>query len=126
MTHHDLRLGEQRGNMRRVRLIVEDRSLQRRLHFGENSRCDASGKMAEKQGFHSASQSSKYEKPDCRHLTSRCNELDRLAAQARPPRKSDAGGNRSERKNPECRFSFVPRRSNSQGKARGIFVEVQT
>ena len=47
MTDDDLRLGEQRGEVRRVAIIVENRVFQRRLDFGENSRRDAGGEMAE-------------------------------------------------------------------------------
>src|SRR5882757_4604975 len=52
MTDHDLRIRQQRGKLRRIVLIVEDRGLQRRLDLGENPRRDRGGEMAEKQGFH--------------------------------------------------------------------------
>ena len=45
-------LAEQRGKLRRIALIVEDRAFQRRLDFGENPRRDAGGERAEKQDFH--------------------------------------------------------------------------
>jgi hypothetical protein len=46
---HDLCLAQQRGKLRRIALVVEDRRHDRRLDLGENARRDASGKMAEKQ-----------------------------------------------------------------------------
>ena len=52
MTDHDLRIGQQRGKLRRIALIIEDRGFERRLHLGENPRRDRGGEMAEKQGFH--------------------------------------------------------------------------
>src|SRR5215831_16041184 len=52
MTDHDLRLRQQRGELCRIALIIEDRDFERRLDFGENPPRDAGGEMAEKQGFH--------------------------------------------------------------------------
>jgi hypothetical protein len=52
MPDHDLRLSEQRGKLRRIALIVEDRGFERCLDLGENARRDGGGEMAEKQGFH--------------------------------------------------------------------------
>ena len=44
---------EQRRKVFRVPLIVEDRTFQRGLHLGKNTRRDSGGKVTEKQGFHS-------------------------------------------------------------------------
>src|SRR5205807_10383405 len=52
MPDDDLRFRQQRGKMLRIALIIEDRGFQRGLDLGENARRDASGEMAEKQGFH--------------------------------------------------------------------------
>src|SRR5260370_40429767 len=54
MTNDDLRTRQQRGKMRRIGLIVEDRALQRRLHLGENGWRDGSGKIVKKKGFYNA------------------------------------------------------------------------
>jgi hypothetical protein len=48
MPDHDLGFRQQRGEMSRIALIIEDRSFQRRRRFGENSRRDGRGKMAGK------------------------------------------------------------------------------
>ena len=52
MADDDLRLAQQRGKLRGVALIVEDRAFQRRLDLGKYPRSDTGGEMAEKQGFH--------------------------------------------------------------------------
>ena len=52
MADHNLRIRQQRGKLRRVALIVEDRGFERHLQLGENPRRDRGGEMTEKQGFH--------------------------------------------------------------------------
>src|SRR5260370_41722297 len=54
MTNDDLRTRQQRGKMRRIGLLVEDRGLQRRLHLGENAWRDGGGKMCKKWDFDTA------------------------------------------------------------------------
>src|ERR1700730_6957506 len=65
MTDHDLRIRQQRGKLRRIVLVVEDRGLQRRLDLGENPRRHRGGEMAEKQGFHVLPSPTHDERHDC-------------------------------------------------------------
>src|SRR5438105_5687695 len=71
MTDDDLRLRQQRGKLRRVAFIVEDRAFERRLDLGENSRRDRRGEMAEKQGFHVFPSPTETTRHDCGASVSR-------------------------------------------------------
>ena len=48
MTDDDFGICQQRGKMRRVAFIVEDRGFERHCDLGENARRDGGGEMAEK------------------------------------------------------------------------------
>ena len=56
---HYLRIGQQRGKLRCVALVVEDGGFERRLDLGEDPRRDRGGEMAKKQGSYQGASLSK-------------------------------------------------------------------